>query len=393
MGKNLIGALDIGSSEIKLLIVNKNPKGNLEVFYKIQQESHGVKRGEVIDPQRLSRAIKALAERFYQETKQKIPPLFVNLGGYRASSVFSRGLISVSRADQKISKEDVERVLKAAQAINIGQNKEIFDVLPLQFIVDGESGIEDPIEMRGMRLEAETLLLVGSKRNFENLKRAILLSEIEVLDFIPSPIALEKAVLKEREKEIGVCLLNLGAQTTEISVFEDGKLVHFSVLPLGTISVTNKIAIFLKTDFEIAERIKREYASCFCSKRKREKIEIEDEILTFTLSSLSRVVREEYLKIFKKVKEELKKITKEKSLAGGIVLTGGGAKVEKLAFLAKQKFKLNSRIGKPSKILGIEKDPSFSLAAGLILVGMEEAKGEEKSLISKIAEFFKNFLP
>jgi len=393
MGKDLIGSLDIGSSSIKLLVVSKNSRGDLEVFYKLQKNSRGVKKGGVVDSQKLSQVIKDISQQFFQETKLKLPPLFVNLGGDQLSSFFSRGLISVSRADQKISEEDVERVLKAAQAINVGQNKEIFDVLPLQFIIDGEEGIENPVEMRGMRLEVEALLLVGSIRHFENLKRAILLSEIEVLDFIPSPLALSTSVLKEREKEIGVCLLNLGAQTTEISVFEDGKLIHFSVLPIGTISVTNKIAIFLKTDFEVAERIKKEYGSCFCSKRKREKIEIGEEVLTFTLSSLSRVVREEYLKIFEKVKKELKKISKEKSLPAGVVLTGGGAKVEKISSLAKQKFKLNARIGKPLKISGIEQDLSFALAGGLILVGMKEEKKKTLNFFSKIAKFFKNFLP
>lgn len=393
MGKDLIGALDIGSSSIKLLVVKKDQKGNFDLFYKLVEESKGVKRGEIIEPQELSRALKNISQIFLKETGKKLPPLFVNLGGDHLFSLLSKGLISVSRADQKISQEDIERVLKAAQSLSIGENKTVFDTIPLQFIIDGKEKVEDPVGLKGMRLEAETLLLVGNERHLENLKRTILLSEFEILDFIPSPIALSTSILKEREREIGVCLLNLGAQTTEVSVFEDGKLIYFSVLPEGTISVTNKIAIFLKVDFEIAERIKKEYGSCFCSKRKREKIEIEGEVLSFTLSSLSKIIREEYLKIFEKVRKELKKINKEKNLPAGIVLTGGGAKIEKIANLAKQKFKLPTRIGKPQKIPGLEGDPLFALAEGLILAGTSQESKSSVSFFSKIISFFKNFLP
>jgi len=391
--KDLISALDIGSSKIKILIVKRKQKGTLEFFYKRKINSEGVKKGNVFEPKKLAKVLLALLKRVSEETKKQIPPVFTNLGGSYVKTISSRGLVSVSRADQKISPEDVERVLKAAQAINLGFNKEILEVLPQEYIVDGEGEIQDPIGMRGLRLEVDALILVGLETYFENLKKSFLLSEIEVLDFISSPLSLSKAVLKEREMDIGTCLLNIGAETTEMAVFENGKLIHFTVLPIGGLFITNKISIFLKTDFETAERIKLEYGTCI-AKGKREKIEIEKEALSFTLSSLSKEIREGYSKIFDEVKKELKKISKDKKLPAGIVLTGGGAKIKKIVDFAKQKFKLTARIGKPKGILGLDEDPIFALSAGLILAGLEkEQEGEGPSFFSKIAKFFKNFLP
>jgi cell division protein FtsA len=391
--KNLISAIDVGSSKIKVLIAKKKQKGPLEFFYKRKINSEGVKKGTVFEPRKLAKVLLALSKKVSQETKKQFPPVFANLGGNFVKAVSSRGLVSVSRADQKISPEDVERVLKAAQAINLGFNKEILEVLPQEYIVDGEKDIQDPVGMRGLRLEVDTLILTGTETYFENLKKSFLLSEIEVLDFISSPVSLPKSVLKEREMQIGVCLLNIGAETTEVYIFENGKLIHFTVLPIGGLLITNKIAIFLKTDFETAERVKLEYGSCL-AKGKREKIEIGEEGLSFTLTSLSKEIKEGYSKIFDEVKKELKKISKDKKLPAGIVLTGGGAKVKKLSEFAKQKFKLTARIGKPKGILGLDDDPSFSLSAGLILAGIErEQETEGPSFLSKIAKFFKNFLP
>jgi len=391
--KNLFCGLDIGSAKIKFLIVKRKQKGNLELILKGEEESQGIKKGTIVNPRRIANILQVISKRVVRDTKKEIPPAFVNLGGSQVFAIPTRGLVSVSRADQKISEEDVERVLKAAQAINLGANKEILDILPTQYIIDSQEEVQDPVGLKGLRLEVEALILAGFSSYFENLKKAFLNSEIEVLDFIPSPLALSKSVLKERERNIGVCLLNIGAETTEISIFEDGKLIHFFAIPIGSLSITNKIAIFLKTDFEIAERIKIELGSCF-AKGKRERIEIEGENLRFTKSSLSREIREGYSKIFDQVKKELKKISKDKKLPGGIVLTGGGAKMKGLVELAKQKFKLNSRIGKPRGILGLEEDPSFSLCAGLILAGIEQQKDfQSPGIFSKIAKFFKNFLP
>jgi len=192
--------------------------------------------------------------------------------------------------------------------------------------------------------------------------------------------------------------LDIGAQTTSISVFEDGNLTFFSVLPIGAQEITNKIAIQMQIDPELAERLKVEFGSCyFKGKNKREKIEFEDEDpLIFYPRSLARIIREGYSAIFDSVLKELKKASKDRRLPAGIVLTGGGAKVPKILELAKLKFKLNCKIGKPKGILNLEENPSLSTLVGLVLssLELEEEKETQKfGFFSKIKKFLRIFLP
>lgn len=391
MGKNLIGAIDIGSSEIKTLVVERVGK-EISFFWKGKEESEGIEKGVVVDYSRLAKVLRRISERFFEETKEKFPPAFVNIGGIHLSSFLSKGTISVSRPDQKISEEEVERVLNAAQTVQVGLNKEIIETLPLSFTLDGQEKIQRPIGLKGFRLEVEALLLIFSSHFLENLKKAFSGGEIEVLDFIPNPLAILKSAIKERERKIGVGVLNLGAETTEVSIFKDGNLIHFFVLPVGGVEITNKLAIFLKVDFESAEKIKKEYCG-YTGKMKIEKIEIEGKTIKFNLGSISRIVREECGKIFERVKKEIKDFLKEKKIPAGIVLVGGGAKIPKIDELARKKFQLNSRIGFGEGISEMEKDPSFSLASGLVLAGLESLKENQRSFFSSIINFFKNFLP
>jgi cell division protein FtsA len=232
----------------------------------------------------------------------------------------------------------------------------------------------------------------------ENLKKSLLNCGLEVFELIPSPIACAKAILTQKQKELGVCLLDLGAQTTSISVFEDGNLTFLSVLPIGSQEITNKIAIQMQIDPDLAERLKIEFGSCyFKGKNKREKIELEEgESLVFYPRSLARMIREGYSAIFDAVLRELKKASKERKLPAGIVLTGGGAKLPRLLELSKLKFKLNCRIGKPKGILNLEEDPTFSVLAGLVLSAIEPEEEKEElkiGVLSKIKKFFRIFLP
>lgn len=388
--KNYFAAIDIGSFETKFLVFEKKGK-EIHVLFKGKEFSKGVKKGIVVDHFLLSQVLKKISQDFFEQTKKKFPLAIFNLGGTHLSLTESRGLVSVSRPDQKISKEDLERALSAAQLVNLGPNREIFEILPKRYLVDGEEVLEDPVGMKGLRLEIEALIFGGNSFYFENLKRAILASGIEAIDFIPNPLALSRAILREREMELGACVLNLGAQTTEVSIFQKGKLSWFFVLPIGCEIVTKRISVFLKTDFETAEKIKVEFGSLF-SKEKREKIVIEKNNISFTKSSLAREIRETYSKIFDTIKKELKKYQSAKDLVA-ILLTGGGAKIKGIEELARQKFKLYSRVGVPEKILEAEKDPSFSICAGLALSLLEQGETKTRSIFSKILDFFKNFLP
>jgi len=394
MAKFITG-LDIGSSRIKVLVAKEGEK-NLELVWKYERESEGVRRGVVVDGERVSGILKEIFSQASRDLTKKINSVVLGLNGSHLFAIPTKGVISVSRADQKISEEDVQRVLKEAQAINLGTNKEIFDIFPQEFVIDGEGKIKEAVGLKGIKLEVKALALAGFSPYFENLKKAVLDANLEILDLVFHPLAAARSCLDERQKELGVCLTDFGAGTTSLAVFLEGDLVHLAVLPVGSSNITNDLAIGLKIEPEIAERIKLEYGVAF-RKGKDEKYKLEidgEEPLILSQKILTRIIEPRLTEIFNEVTKELKKIGLEKRLPAGIVLTGGGAKMPRLLELAKKKFSLNCRLGRPKGISGIEDDPSLAVVAGLVLAGTDF--GEEISKIgfaSKIKRFFKIFLP
>lgn len=399
MRKEIITGLDIGTSKIKVLVVNRSKDGKLELVLKEEENSEGVRRGIIIDPERVSNILKDLFSRISEEVSQKVNSVYVNLGGSHIFCTPSHGLVSVSRADQKISEEDINRVLKETEAINLSSNKEIFDVLSKEFIVDGERGIKEPLGLQGVRLEADVLALGGFSPYLQNTKKAVLDADLEILDMVPNPLAAAGAVLTAKQKELGVALLDIGAGTTGFAVFEEGNLLHLAVLPVGSNNITNDIVIGLKIDAEIAERIKIEYgASILKGKNVHQKIDIGEETpLIFSQKFLIKIISDRILEIFEEANKELKKIGRERKLVGGIVLTGGGAKLAKIAELARDKFHLPSRLGRPIfSISGLDDDLGLATVCGLVLGGADfEGKTSESKggLVSKIKKIFKIFIP
>jgi cell division protein FtsA len=385
MGKEIFGALDLGSSKIKVILVKKE-RENFELVEKIERDSEGIKGGRIVEPEKLAKILKWILREL-----PKVPPFFVNLGGDHLSCVPSKGIVSVARADQTITEEDIKRAIKSAETQKFSLHKEVLDVIPQYFILDNEVKTENPLGMKAFKIELQALLILGIQSYFENLQKSLKMAGLEVLDFIPNPVALSFSLLKEKEKERGVCIIDIGAEKTEISVFKKGFLKNFFVLPFGGDFVTNKLALFLKKDFEIAERVKIEFGECF-SKEKKEKLMIE-EGKYFTKSVISKRIREALTKVFEEIKKEMKKNLEEKEFPAGIVLCGGGAKIKGIEELAKQKLQHFCKVGKPKKILGLDEDPSFCVCEGLILAGIEREKEEKGGVISKIFEFFKSFLP
>ena len=406
---HIIIGLDIGSGTIKALAGFKPKKEeNLEILAVAEEISFGVRKGIVINSAEVAGLIQAVLKKIEGEINKKVDSAYVNVGGSHIFSTSSRGLVSVSRADQKISPEDIERVLQAAQTFSLPFNREILEVFPREFIIDGERGIKEAVGMQGVRLEAEVLVLGGFAPYLKNLTSAVLNCGLQINDLIFSPIASSRAVLTPREKELGVALLDIGAGTSGLAVFEEGDLIHLAVLPIGSANITNDIAIGLKTDIDVAERIKIEYGFCRIfpnqSPRKKEKIEIgEEEPLVFSKKQLAGIIEARVSEIFDQVNKELKKISREKLLPAGVVLTGGGSKLPKIADFAKKELKLSCRIGKPHGFLDFEKDPSLATVCGLVLEGVDLETRERgtatlqtflgKGIGNKIKRIFKIFIP
>lgn len=401
----IISGLDIGTDTIKLLVIAKKPEEEqLEVVSQIQGNAVGIRKGVVIDIEGISNILANLLERLKVENNKKIDSVYLNVNGSHLFSTLSHGTVAVSRADQKISEEDIQRVLQAAQTFSLPSNKEIFNAFPREFIIDGEKGIKEALGLQGVRLESEVLVLGGFAPYLKNLTQAVLNADLQILDMIPSPIAAARATLTPRQKELGVAILDIGAGTSGLAIFEEGDLIHLVILPVGSANITNDIAIGLKTDIEIAERIKIEFGSCvFKGSNKREKIEVEgEEPLVFTQKMLEKIIAARVSEIFDQCQKELKKIGKQGLLPAGIVLTGGGAKLPKIIELAKKELKLPCRIGKPQGFSGISEDPSLSTVCGLVLGGADlEEDGSAgasfpvigKGVGSKIKKIFKIFIP
>jgi len=399
--EKIITSLDIGSSIVRALVVKRNSKKNLiEVVLKAEEKSDGIRRGTVVNKEKISKVLKNLFSKVCQDLNKQINSAYVNLGGSHIFSLYSRGLVSVSRADKKISQEDIQRVLLAARAINLPSNKEIFDVVPKEFIVDGVGGIKEPLGLEGVRLEAEVLALGGFSPYLKNTRQAVLNSDLEILDLVLSPIAAARTILSEKQKELGVALVDVGAGVTNLIVFEEGSLTHLAVLPMGSGNITTDIAIGLKIAIDTAESIKIKYGSCiFKGRDVRRKTDVEgEEPLIFSQRFLTKIITDRVSEIFEQINEELKKISREKLLPGGVVLIGGGAKLPKIIELAKKKFSLPCSLGRPKGIVGLERDFSWATACGLVLLGADLEEDENrlgfgKKLSSKMRKIFRIFIP
>ncbi|MBU3943007.1 cell division protein FtsA [Patescibacteria group bacterium] len=386
--QHIITALDIGSGFVKLLSVcKKKDEEGFEVLSQHQEQSLGIRKGVVTNVGQVSETISFLITKAEQDCGRPIDTVYANIGGGHISSIPSRGLVSVSRADRKISKEDIERVLQAAKTFPFAsRSKEIIEVFPREFIVDGEGGIKDAIDMEGVRLEAETLLLCGFAPYIKNSSNAVLGSGLEINELVPDPLASAKAVLTPREKELGVCVLDIGAGTTGMAVYEEGNLVHAVVFPIGSGHITSDIAICLKTDIDSAEKIKLEYGMCkeATGKQDNKKIKIEGEDkLEFSPKLLTDIIDARVCEIFGLADKELKGIGKQKKLPAGIVLTGGGAVLPGIRNLAKKEFKLHCRIGKPEESMGFEPKAGLATLCGLVLEGYDLEREDKIPSISK----------
>jgi len=380
---NLIAGLDIGTGHIKLLVVKQKDDGSgFEVISQLKEPSFGVRKGVVVDPEKVSRIIQILLNKAREETGKRIGAVFTNIGGSHLFCTSSRGMVAVSRADQRVTEMDINRVLDSAKTVSLPLNNEILEVFPRGYIVDNEKGIKEVLGMQGGRLEVETVILAAFSPYINNLTQSVLSSDLHVLDVVPSVIASAAAVLSPRQKELGAAVLDIGAGTSEIAVFEEGDLTHLAVFPIGSSNITNDIAIGLKTDVDTAEAIKIEKGSClFKGADKKEKIELEgEETLVFSQKMLARIIEARVSEIFGEVQKELKKIQKQGMLPAGITLTGGGSRVPRIVDLAKKELKLPCRIGKQDCFYGLDDELSFATACGLIMkatnVGGREVKKE-----------------
>lgn len=404
----IIAGLDIGSDTVKLVVVKQDNGEKPEVLAQVTEPSFGVRRGVVSNIDTVSKIIQSALNKAQSFVSKKIGNVFLNVGGAHIFIASSHGAVAVSRADQRISREDIDRVIQAAQTFSLPSNKEVLDIFPQEFIVDGDSGIKEPLDMTGIRFEAKVLAICGFSPYLRNLTAAVLDSGLAIEDIIPSGLASAKSVLTPKQKELGVAVLDIGAGTSDLAVFEEGNLVHVAVFPFGSGHITNDIAIGLRTDIDTAENIKREFGVCLFNKKIKKKISFprepglsdseEQELpLIFSQKILNEIIEARVCEIFDETNKELKKIGRASLLPAGVVLTGGGVKLPKMIDLAKNELKLPCRIGIPQDLMGLREDPSFATVSGLVLQGIDMGGGGTfsagKGIFNRIKRVFRIFVP
>jgi cell division protein FtsA len=419
----IITGLDIGTDTIKILGIKKDSESEMEVLFFDTIESFGVQKGRVKDSNEVGKRIAELIERVERKHNCRVENIFVNINGTKLQLLPSHALISVGRADQKVSSEDIERIYDEVKMINLqSNNKTILQVFPREWVLDGEKEIRDPLGLQGVRLELDALLLSSFNSDIEGIIDSAGSFGIEEdNNIIPGLIADSNAVLTPNQKELGVALINIGAGTSSVAVFEEGRLLNMVVFPVGSANITNDIAIGFKTEIEIAERIKRQHGSCLSKegkkkidfnlslvneedddeeedifgKKKKGKKKKPENVLSFSEKELSKIIEARVSEIFELADKEIKKVSKQGLLPAGIVITGGGAKLPGIIELAKKSFKLPSRIGYCTEFKGLDKDSSLATVCGLVVskIEKESSRNSGNGIGKKIKGFFQNFIP
>jgi len=395
MKQRTLAALDIGTKSLKMTVAKVEEDGSLEILGVVEEPSFGVRKSVVVKPEETAKHIAALMRKAEQMTSFSIEEVVVSLGGSRLFAVSSHGLVAVSRADGSISKEDVDRVLQAAQTFSLSQNQEILEAYPTQYVVDGEQGIREPIGMRAVRLETDVIAICLFSPDLKNLTDAVLKANLEITSVVASPLAAAQVMLSPQQKEMGVAVVDLGAGTTSLAVFEEGDLKHIVVLPIGAENITHDIAIGLRIEHDLAERIKTEFGTCLGLRGKRmEKIELQNgETFVFSSKFVSHIIEERVKEILQLLNKELKKLGKQGQLPGGVVLCGGGAKLPKIAEFAKKELKLPVKIGNPQGLVVLKEDSAFLGVFGLLAGAIkEDERGNVIQKPSRVAGFLKRLL-
>jgi len=407
--ERVIASLDVGSAKIRTVVAVVDAEQDPSVPNVIGvglSPSLGIRKGHVIDVEELIHNIISSLEDAERMAGVPVNHVFIGVSGSHIESFDSRGVIAISGSE--ITMDDVARVLEAAQAVSIPANRRILHIEPKAYAVDEQRGIKNPVGMTGIRLEVEAHIITGHVQHIKNLEKCIDQAGVDVDALVPATIASAEAVLTKRQKELGVTVVDVGAGCTSVSVFEEGTILHSVSLPLGGESVTNDIAIGLRTSVDTAERIKIEYGSTLPGEvGEREMIDLSSvsRVDTQTVSKryMAEIMQARYYEIFSLVKDELDRIGRGGMLPAGAILTGAAVKAPGVLDLARDILGLPVQMGFPTDIGGvIEKvdDPAYAVALGTLVWGVREG-GEMRAMgtlqmkraLSHVGSWFKSLLP
>lgn len=418
MKDNIIAGLDIGSTEVRLVVGQKLAEegSKIQIIGAISHPAEGISKGIIKSIDDTTSSISALLEKAERLIGVPIGSVFASINDPHVRCERSKGVVAVSKSSGEISQDDVERAIEAARALSVPTNYEILHVIPVKYTVDSQEDVKDPIGMSGIRLEVEALIIQGMSSQTKNLTKSIYRTGLDIEDLVLSPLALGEAVLGTKQKELGVAVAGIGAATTTLAVYEEGKLIHTAIIPIGSEHITSDMAIGLRCPINLADRVKLEYGNAraknFHGKEEvdisdlAKEEEVDDEISMISKKYVAEIIEARVEEICEKIDEELKKIDRSGMLPAGVILGGGGAKLPGLIEVAKDRLRLPVSLGACKNVdIVIDKvnDPKYLNALGLICWGdaLFDKRGSSffgtkatiDKTVGKIKDFFSKLAP
>ena len=403
MEKRHIVGLDIGTNKVAAIVGEVSERGELEIIGIGTHLSKGLKKGVVIDIESTVYSIQKAIEEAELMAGCEITSVYAGIAGSHISSLNSHGIVAIK--DREVFHQDIERVIDAAQAMAIPADQKVLHVLPQEYLVDDQEGIKEPLGMSGVRLEAKVHMVTGAVNAAQNIEKCVERCGLTVNEVILEQLASSYSVLTNDERDLGVCLIDIGGGTTDIAVFTGGAIRHTAVIPIAGDQVTNDIAMALRTPTQSAEELKIKYACALTQLAKPEetiKIPGAGDKLSRDLSrqALAEVVEPRYEELFALVQAELRKSGYEELVASGIVLTGGASKIEGAIELAEEIFHMPVSIGMPKHLAGLKdivRNPVYATGVGLLHYGFELEKenhffqsSNKNRWTNRISDWFKN---
>ena len=382
--KDLIVGLDIGTSKVVAIVGEIKPDGAINVVGLGSHPSRGLKKGVVVNIESTVQSIQRAIEEAELMAGCQIHSVYAGIAGSHIRSLNSHGIVAIR--DQEVTSNDVDRVLDAARAVAIPADQKILHVLPQEFVIDNQEGIREPVGMSGVRLEAKVHLVTGAVSAAQNIIKCVRRCGLEVDDIILEQLASSYSVLTEDEKDLGVCIVDIGGGTTDIAIFTEGSIRHTAVIPIAGDQVTNDIAVALRTPTQYAEDIKLKYACALTQLAMAdETIEVpsvgERPPRRLARQTLAEVVEPRYEELLGLVQGELRRSGFEDLIAAGVVLTGGSAKMEGVIELAEEIFHMPVRLGSPQHVTGlvdVVRNPIYATGVGLLLFGRKH-RGDQSA--------------
>ena len=375
--KKTVG-LDLGTSRVAVVIAESDDPGAPVTIVGVgESPSEGLRKGVVVNLDKTIAAIQAAAVTAERMAGQRIESVVVSIGGTHLWSQNSTGVVAVARPDHEIGDEDVQRVVEASRAISVASDRQVIHVIPRAYTVDGQDGVRDAIGMTGRRLEVETNIITGAQTAVQNAIKCVHGAGFDVEDVVCAGLAGGEGVLSQQEIELGVCLIEIGAGTTNVVVYNEGSARHMAVLPVGGNHVTSDIAIGLRTTLDDAESLKLNYGHALAEVIDHaEKVEVRqvggDRITALPRRFLAEIIGPRMREIFQMAREEVRKSGFDQLLPAGVVVSGGGSRLMGTMDAAQHIFNTSARLGQPMGLVGLAdkaQGPSFAVATGLVKWG------------------------